>query len=56
MAVRNVAMREAIRRALREEMLRDESVFVMGEGSRLLARHAPDHARFFGRIWRAARS
>ena len=31
MAVRNVAMREAIRRALREEMLRDESVFVMGE-------------------------
>lgn len=31
MAVRNVAMREAIRRAVREEMLRDESVFVMGE-------------------------
>ena len=31
MAVRNVAMREAIRRALREEMLRDEAVFVMGE-------------------------
>ena len=31
MAVRNVAMREAIRRALREEMHRDESVFVMGE-------------------------
>ena len=31
MALRNVAMREAIRRALREEMLRDEAVFVMGE-------------------------
>ena len=31
MAARNVAMREAIRRALREEMLRDENVFVMGE-------------------------
>ena len=31
MAVRNVAMREAIRRALREEMHRDEDVFVMGE-------------------------
>ncbi len=31
MAVRNVAMREAIRRALREEMQRDENVFVMGE-------------------------
>ena len=31
MAARNVAMREAIRRALREEMRRDENVFVMGE-------------------------
>ena len=31
MAARNVAMREAIRRALQEEMRRDESVFVMGE-------------------------
>ena len=31
MAARNVAMREAIRRALREEMHRDENVFVMGE-------------------------
>ncbi len=31
MPARNVAMREAIRRALREEMQRDESVFVMGE-------------------------
>ncbi len=31
MAARNVAMREAIRRALREEMHRDERVFVMGE-------------------------
>ncbi len=31
MAARNVAMREAIRRALREEMQRDETVFVMGE-------------------------
>ncbi len=31
MATRNVAMREAIRRALREEMQRDEAVFVMGE-------------------------
>ena len=31
MAARNVAMREAIRRALREEMQRDENVFVMGE-------------------------
>ncbi len=31
MAARNVAMREAIRRALREEMHRDETVFVMGE-------------------------
>ncbi len=31
MAVRNVAMREAIRRALREEMHRDENVFVMGQ-------------------------
>ncbi len=31
MAVRNIAMREAIRRALREEMQRDENVFVMGE-------------------------
>ena len=31
MAVRNVAMREAIRKALREEMHRDEKVFVMGE-------------------------
>ena len=31
MVVRNVAMREAIRRALREEMQRDETVFVMGE-------------------------
>ena len=31
MAARNVAMREAIRRALREEMHRDEDVFVMGE-------------------------
>ncbi|MDE2748959.1 MAG: alpha-ketoacid dehydrogenase subunit beta [Chloroflexota bacterium] len=31
MAARNVAMREAIRRALREEMQRDEDVFVMGE-------------------------
>ena len=31
MAARNVAMREAIRRALREEMHRDDKVFVMGE-------------------------
>ena len=31
MAARNIAMREAIRRALREEMKRDENVFVMGE-------------------------
>ena len=31
MAARNVAMREAIRRALREEMHRDDNVFVMGE-------------------------
>ena len=31
MAARNVAMREAIRRALLEEMQRDENVFVMGE-------------------------
>ena len=31
MAARNVAMREAISRALREEMHRDENVFVMGE-------------------------
>ena len=31
MAARNVAMREAIRRALQEEMRRDENVFVMGE-------------------------
>ncbi len=31
MAARNVAMREAIRRALMEEMRRDENVFVMGE-------------------------
>ena len=31
MPARNVAMREAIRRALREEMQRDDSVFVMGE-------------------------
>ena len=31
MAARNIAMREAIRRALREEMHRDENVFVMGE-------------------------
>lgn len=31
MAARNVAMREAIRRALHEEMRRDEDVFVMGE-------------------------
>ncbi|MCY3916717.1 MAG: alpha-ketoacid dehydrogenase subunit beta [Chloroflexi bacterium] len=31
MAARNVAMREAIRRALREEMRRDENVFIMGE-------------------------
>ncbi len=31
MAARNVAMREAIRRALREEMHRDDDVFVMGE-------------------------
>ena len=31
MPARNVAMREAIRRALREEMHRDENVFVMGE-------------------------
>ena len=31
MPARNVAMREAIRRALREEMHRDEKVFVMGE-------------------------
>ena len=31
MAARNIAMREAIRRALREEMQRDENVFVMGE-------------------------
>ncbi len=31
MAARNIAMREAIRRALREEMKRDENIFVMGE-------------------------
>ena len=31
MPARNVAMREAIRRALREEMHRDDKVFVMGE-------------------------
>jgi pyruvate dehydrogenase E1 component beta subunit len=31
MAERNVPMREALRQALREEMLRDENVFVMGE-------------------------
>lgn len=31
MPARNVAMREAIRRALREEMHRDDNVFVMGE-------------------------
>lgn len=31
MAARNQPMREALRKALREEMLRDERVFVMGE-------------------------
>lgn len=31
MAVKNVPMREAIRAALREEMIRDERVFIMGE-------------------------
>jgi pyruvate dehydrogenase E1 component beta subunit len=31
MAVRNLAMRDALRAALREEMIRDESVFIMGE-------------------------
>jgi pyruvate dehydrogenase E1 component beta subunit len=31
MAVKNVPMREALRTALREEMLRDERVFIMGE-------------------------
>ncbi len=31
MAEKNMPMREALRAALREEMLRDESVFVMGE-------------------------
>jgi pyruvate dehydrogenase E1 component beta subunit len=31
MADRNLPMREALRSALREEMLRDENVFVMGE-------------------------
>lgn len=31
MAVKNVPMREALRMALREEMLRDDKVFVMGE-------------------------
>ena len=31
MAVRNLPMREALRRALLEEMRRDESIFVMGE-------------------------
>lgn len=31
MAVKNVPMREALRAALREEMIRDERVFVMGE-------------------------
>src|SRR5690606_34419276 len=31
MATKNVPMREALRQALREEMLRDERVFVMGE-------------------------
>lgn len=31
MATKNLPMREALRQALREEMLRDESVFVMGE-------------------------
>ena len=31
MATRNLPMREALRQALREEMIRDERVFVMGE-------------------------
>lgn len=31
MSSRNIPMREALRRALREEMIRDERVFVMGE-------------------------
>ncbi len=31
MAVKNIPMREALRQALHEEMLRDERVFVMGE-------------------------
>lgn len=31
MAVKNVPMREALRAALREEMIRDERVFIMGE-------------------------
>ncbi len=31
MAIRNLPMREALRQALREEMIRDERVFVMGE-------------------------
>lgn len=31
MAIKNLPMREALRNALREEMLRDERVFVMGE-------------------------
>jgi pyruvate dehydrogenase E1 component beta subunit len=31
MAAKNIPMREALRNALREEMLRDERVFVMGE-------------------------
>src|SRR5690606_32870797 len=31
MATKNVPMREALRQALHEEMLRDERVFVMGE-------------------------
>ena len=31
MAEKNMPMREALRAALREEMLRDETVFVMGE-------------------------
>ncbi|MCL4253641.1 MAG: hypothetical protein KJ043_07680, partial [Anaerolineae bacterium] len=31
MAVKNIPMREALRQALHEEMLRDERVFIMGQ-------------------------
>ena len=49
-----ITYREALRQALREEMLRDERVFLMGEDIGRVRRLLCGDQRSFGRVWREA--